>query len=455
MGNACIRPQTSASDMRTARRIQKYQEYKKQQQQSMISQQTAETQNADMYDQPNIFKQNSRFLNYKPLRKEGIDEMDMRSEQSLATTSMLYTSQKFPKKLKKKKKPMIELSPISNDFRPSECSQRNRDIDISKIDLRKYSFMSQTDQLASNDSFAKSSHNQIIVPLDGEPLSFAPYIEMGNIGANLDSMKIASFGGAGNLKFPVQNGNQLNYQNDKLDTSFKSNFKFESSVRGNNNNSQKSNEEVKSELDIKEDLDLSNKDTDKVLIDQILMKKLIINIETDDDLERMVDDVLFSPEKVIYRDKSFIQQQARPQSKRDSAASSQRFRVNGSRPGTSGMQYYQQKDLDLSQTTIDKESRQYMNMLKQGNRLDLTNNNEQIKMMSQSLRQKLSDLLKEQQDQRVLEKRGLPIVPKLYQLPLISGTDKGKNQPICANDAHIKATNNGYKRNTLGGFFAH
>lgn len=40
-------------------------------------------------------------------------------------------------------------------------------------------------------------------------------------------------------------------------------------------------------------------------------------------------------------------------------------------------------------------------------------------------------------------------------MPHISSNDKGKNQPICANDAHIKATNNGFKRNALGGFFAH
>jgi hypothetical protein len=31
----------------------------------------------------------------------------------------------------------------------------------------------------------------------------------------------------------------------------------------------------------------------------------------------------------------------------------------------------------------------------------------------------------------------------------------GKNQPIVGNEAHIKATNNGYARNAMGGFFAH
>lgn len=31
----------------------------------------------------------------------------------------------------------------------------------------------------------------------------------------------------------------------------------------------------------------------------------------------------------------------------------------------------------------------------------------------------------------------------------------GKNQPIVGNQAHNKATNNGYARNALGGFFAH
>ena len=32
---------------------------------------------------------------------------------------------------------------------------------------------------------------------------------------------------------------------------------------------------------------------------------------------------------------------------------------------------------------------------------------------------------------------------------------RGKNQPIVANESHCKATNNGYSRNSMGGFFAH
>jgi hypothetical protein len=75
--------------------------------------------------------------------------------------------------------------------------------------------------------------------------------------------------------------------------------------------------------------------------------------------------------------------------------------------------------------------------------------------MSQTIRLKLSTIINEQKDHHSLAKLGLPKVPNLYQPPLIQNHIKGKNQPICSNDAHTKATNNGYNRNALGGFFAH
>lgn len=75
--------------------------------------------------------------------------------------------------------------------------------------------------------------------------------------------------------------------------------------------------------------------------------------------------------------------------------------------------------------------------------------------MSTSLRQKLQNQLREQQNQEILQLRALPKVPATYQPPLTQNHAKGKNQPICGNEAHCKATNNGYSRNALGGFFAH
>ncbi len=83
------------------------------------------------------------------------------------------------------------------------------------------------------------------------------------------------------------------------------------------------------------------------------------------------------------------------------------------------------------------------------------NNNEGIQAMSQSIRQKLKHQLSEQTNEELLKQRALPKVPNAYQGPVITNLDKGKNQPICSNDSHSKATNNGYSRNALGGFFSH
>ena len=64
-------------------------------------------------------------------------------------------------------------------------------------------------------------------------------------------------------------------------------------------------------------------------------------------------------------------------------------------------------------------------------------------------------MLEEQKDKEILSKRALPIVPKAYVGPVIASLEKGKNQPIVSNDSHVKATNNGYSRNSMGGFFSH
>ena len=79
----------------------------------------------------------------------------------------------------------------------------------------------------------------------------------------------------------------------------------------------------------------------------------------------------------------------------------------------------------------------------------------ELKKMSQSIRQKLDTMIKQQSNSTILKERCLPVIPKQYPGPVINGLDMGKNLPICTNDAHIKATNNGYSRNSMGGFFAH
>ena len=80
---------------------------------------------------------------------------------------------------------------------------------------------------------------------------------------------------------------------------------------------------------------------------------------------------------------------------------------------------------------------------------------EALLKMSSSIRSKIQYQLKEQQDERALQERNLPKIPMAYNLPVMQSYIKGKNQPIVANESHCKATNNGYSRNALGGFFAH
>ena len=47
------------------------------------------------------------------------------------------------------------------------------------------------------------------------------------------------------------------------------------------------------------------------------------------------------------------------------------------------------------------------------------------------------------------------MIPPSYHAPKIASVDMGKNQPICGNESHSKATNNGFSRNSMGGFYAH
>ena len=49
----------------------------------------------------------------------------------------------------------------------------------------------------------------------------------------------------------------------------------------------------------------------------------------------------------------------------------------------------------------------------------------------------------------------LPFIPPRYSGPNVASLDSGKNMKLVPNEAHIKATNNGYSRNSMGGFFSH
>ncbi|TNV72743.1 hypothetical protein FGO68_gene5892 [Halteria grandinella] len=116
-------------------------------------------------------------------------------------------------------------------------------------------------------------------------------------------------------------------------------------------------------------------------------------------------------------------------------------------------------------TTIDPESRKYMSLLKEPSHRSPTARqlfantsiqpNDVITKMSVSIRSKISEQLRYQKDDAVLSLRALPKVPKTYEAPVNHNHDKGKMMPICSNETHNKATNNGYSRNSLGGFFCH
>ena len=84
-------------------------------------------------------------------------------------------------------------------------------------------------------------------------------------------------------------------------------------------------------------------------------------------------------------------------------------------------------EAELMKSSVDFQSRQYMNMLRKGTKINLGQNADEIQSMSKTLRQKLSTMLSEQTDKQTLEKLGLPVVPKLYQEPLINNHLKGKN----------------------------
>lgn len=118
-------------------------------------------------------------------------------------------------------------------------------------------------------------------------------------------------------------------------------------------------------------------------------------------------------------------------------------------------------------TTADPESRRFMSIIKEtpvsrrsptGRQLFANMSlpkNDIVTKMSDSIRSKLTEQIREQRDMATLNARALPKVPKSYEVPVQSHLEKGKMMPICSNETHNKATNNGYSRNSLGGFFCH
>ena len=77
--------------------------------------------------------------------------------------------------------------------------------------------------------------------------------------------------------------------------------------------------------------------------------------------------------------------------------------------------------------------------------------------MSATLRSKLQTMLSVQNDEAFLTAAHLPRLPKANNGPVISQVQNQvrQNHFVVTNDAHIRATNNGFQRNALGGFYAH
>ena len=77
--------------------------------------------------------------------------------------------------------------------------------------------------------------------------------------------------------------------------------------------------------------------------------------------------------------------------------------------------------------------------------------------MSATLRTKLHDMIKVQDNDDFLRAANLPKLPKANNGPVIAqlGNQSRQNHFVVTNDAHCRATNNGFQRNTLGGFYAH
>ena len=105
--------------------------------------------------------------------------------------------------------------------------------------------------------------------------------------------------------------------------------------------------------------------------------------------------------------------------------------------------------------TIDVKGRQYMSMLKNSAIKQEDPDEKTVKEMSSSIRQKLSMIIQQQNDDAVLKSRALPKVMASYTGPVVAHHDTGKKLMIVGNEEHSAATNNGYHRNALGGFFAH
>eukprot|EP00347_Sterkiella_histriomuscorum_P009985 403339126 len=83
---------------------------------------------------------------------------------------------------------------------------------------------------------------------------------------------------------------------------------------------------------------------------------------------------------------------------------------------------------------------------------------DELKNMTMTVRSKLQDMLKVQQDDEYLRQMNLPQLPKNhYTGPKIvnHSLKAGDNIFVITNDSHSRHTNNGFQRNALGGYYAH
>ena len=75
----------------------------------------------------------------------------------------------------------------------------------------------------------------------------------------------------------------------------------------------------------------------------------------------------------------------------------------------------------------------------------------ELAVMSQTINESVREKVK-----LASQSKKLPKLVKKVDGPYVSGMSQEKRfMAVCSNDAHIKATNNGFARTPLGGFYCH
>jgi hypothetical protein len=75
--------------------------------------------------------------------------------------------------------------------------------------------------------------------------------------------------------------------------------------------------------------------------------------------------------------------------------------------------------------------------------------------MSNAMENRMRQTLKEQTSEKFLRTMSLPRIPHQNTQPVIVRLLAGTTTYVAKNETHDKQANNGYSRNSLGGFFAH